>query len=66
MDTFLNKLRLTFEDASLRTKILFTLGILALFRFGAAIPIPGVDTIALERFFGGNQFFGLLNIFSGG
>lgn len=32
----------------------------------AAIPIPGVDALQLEAFFGQNQFLGLLNIFSGG
>jgi preprotein translocase subunit SecY len=39
---------------------------LILFRVGAAIPIPGVDIIKLRAFFEGNQFFGLLNVFSGG
>jgi preprotein translocase subunit SecY len=32
----------------------------------AAIPVPGVDQSALARFFSSNEFFGLLNIFSGG
>lgn len=32
----------------------------------AAIPIPGVDTLALQQFFAENQFVGLLNVFSGG
>jgi preprotein translocase subunit SecY len=32
----------------------------------SAIPIPGIDTIALTRFLSNNQFFGILNIFSGG
>lgn len=60
------KLRIIFKDPDLRKKILFVLGILAVFRLGAAIPIPGVDIIRLKSFFAGNQFFGLLNIFSGG
>ncbi|MDP2677039.1 MAG: preprotein translocase subunit SecY [bacterium] len=60
------KLKLIVKDAELRGKILFVLFILALFRVGAAIPIPGVDTARLQEFFAGNQFFGLLNIFSGG
>ena len=37
-----------------------------LFRLLASIPIPGVDRNALAAFFANNQFFGLLNIFSGG
>lgn len=32
----------------------------------SAIPIPGIDTVALDRFLSNNQFFGILNIFSGG
>ncbi len=60
------KFKLIFTDPDLRKKILFILLILALFRIGAAIPIPGVDHERLASFFGGNQFFGLLNLFSGG
>ncbi|MBP9856271.1 MAG: preprotein translocase subunit SecY [Candidatus Pacebacteria bacterium] len=65
-NTFVTKLRLIAEDAGLRKRIFFVILILALFRLGAAIFIPGVDRVALERFFADNQFFGLLNIFSGG
>ncbi len=32
----------------------------------AVIPIPGIDTLKLQQFLTGNDFFGLLNIFSGG
>jgi preprotein translocase subunit SecY len=32
----------------------------------AVIPIPGIDTLRLQQFMSGNDFFGLLNIFSGG
>ncbi len=39
---------------------------LVLFRLGAAIPIPEVDKARLASFLAGNQFLGLLNIFSGG
>jgi len=66
MSVFWNKIKLIFKDSDLRKKILFVLAMLALFRFGAAIPIPGVDVIKLHNFLAGNQFFGLLNIFSGG
>ena len=62
----MNSLRLIFKDAALRRKIIFILAALALFRVGAAIPIPGVDAGRLASFFSGNQFFGLLNIFTGG
>lgn len=63
---FFRKLQIIFADKALRTRILFLVGAIALFRFLAAIPIPGVDRAALEQFFAGNQFLGLLNVFSGG
>ncbi len=66
MDTFLTKLKLLVTDTTLRNRILFVLGALALFRVLAAIPIPGVNVAQLEQFFANNQFLGLLNIFSGG
>ena len=66
INKFWNKVRIIFKDRSLRKKILFVLLILALFRIGASIPIPGIDQIRLQSFLEGNQFFGLLNIFSGG
>jgi len=50
----------------LRTKILMVMGLLALTRVFAAVPIPGVDSSALSQFFSSNQLFGLLDIFSGG
>lgn len=55
-----------FQDSSLRKQVLFVLGTLAVFRVLSVIPIPGVDQGALAQFLDSNQFFGLLNIFSGG
>jgi len=63
---FTNKLRLIIKDENLRNRILYLLGFLILFRILAAIPIPGVDAQKLSEFFSNNQFFGLMNIFSGG
>jgi len=63
---FFHKLRLALDDREIRARLLFLVGALALFRFLAAVPIPGVDHTALASFFAGNPFFGLLNIFSGG
>lgn len=60
------KLSLLFTIPDLRAKIFFILGILLIFRVAAAIPVPGVDILRLKAFLSGNQFFGLLNIFSGG
>ena len=66
METFFRKTKLIIEDETLRSRILFVLGALIVFRILAAIPIPGIDTVALETYLASNQFLGLLNIFSGG
>jgi preprotein translocase subunit SecY len=66
LNSFIRKLTLAFGDSQIRARILFLIGALALFRLLASIPIPGVDKNALAAFFANNQFFGLLNIFSGG
>lgn len=64
--TLLRKLRLIVEDENLRSRVLFVLGALVVFRILAAIPIPGINAAALENYLASNQFLGLLNIFSGG
>ncbi|MBP6974724.1 MAG: preprotein translocase subunit SecY [Candidatus Pacebacteria bacterium] len=66
MSNFLQKIKHMFQDSSLRKQVLFVLGTLAVFRVLSVIPIPGVDQVALAQFLDSNQFFGLLNIFSGG
>jgi preprotein translocase subunit SecY len=66
MDSFFRKIRLVLEDEQLRSRILFVLGALVVFRILAAVPIPGINAVALAAFLSNNQFFGLLNIFSGG
>lgn len=66
MNAFFTKIKLILEDVNLRRRILFVVVILALTRLGAAIPMPGVDKLQLERAFSGDQFLGFLNIFSGG
>jgi preprotein translocase subunit SecY len=65
-NNFFHKLSLIANDAVLRNRILFVAGALAVFRLLAAIPIPGVNRYELQNFFQNNQFFGLLNVFSGG
>jgi preprotein translocase subunit SecY len=54
-----------FRIPDLRKKILFTLGILIVFRFLAAIPVPGVNREGLQEFIQSNALLGILNIFSG-
>src|SRR3990167_4132791 len=65
-ETFWRKVKLVFEDESLRSRILFVLAALVVFRILAAIPTPGINVAQLEAFLSNNQFFGLLNIFAGG
>ena len=62
----LKKLSLLFKVPDLRKKVFFVLAMLVVFRIASAIPVPGVDPLRLKAFLSGNQFFGLLNIFSGG
>lgn len=52
----------------LRSRLLFTLGMLAVFRLGVHVPAPGVDREALSQFIQANQgtMFGLYDMFSGG
>ena len=52
----------------LRTKLLFTAAMIAIYRFGDHVPVPGVDTAAVAKFIAsGNQgVLGFLNLFSGG
>jgi len=52
----------------LQKRILFTFGMLAVYRLGCAIPTPGVDRAAVRSFFEdqGGGIFGLFNLFSGG
>lgn len=54
------------KSQDLRNSILFVLGMLIVFRVAAHIPIPGIDGVALKKFFSDNQILGLLNVFSGG
>ncbi len=61
-----NKVKIILKDRAIRGKIIFVLAVLVLFRVGSSIPIPGVDHDKLNVFLSNNQFFGLLDIFSGG
>jgi preprotein translocase subunit SecY len=62
----LEKITQIFKVRELRNKLLFIVGIFVVFRLVATIPLPGVDVEQLKQLFEGNQFLGLMNIFSGG
>ncbi|MDX6674799.1 MAG: preprotein translocase subunit SecY, partial [Solirubrobacteraceae bacterium] len=58
-----------FTVPDIRKKLLFTAVVLALYRLGSHIPVPGVNTSAvndIQKQFGGSNILGFLNLFSGG
>ena len=61
-----DKLIQIWKAREVRNKILYVLGMLAIFRLLAHIPIPGVNEAALKSLFASNQILGLMNLFSGG
>jgi preprotein translocase subunit SecY len=64
----LQSLKNIWDIPDLRKRVLFTLGLLAVYRFGNHIPTPGINTAALIDFFEQNRanWFGLVDMFSGG
>lgn len=58
-----------FRTPDLRNKLLFTLGVMGLFRVGSMVPTPGVDYTAVQHCVAGigqQDLLGLINLFSGG
>ena len=64
LEKFLN----IFRIPDLRKRVLFTLGILAVYRLGAFIPTPGINTAQLEALFNSQSgsALGLMDLFGGG
>src|ERR1700747_1545095 len=64
----LEKLANVFRIPDLRRRILFTLGLLAVYRLCGHIPTPGVNADKLQQFFEQNKgtFLGFVDLFSGG
>src|SRR5882757_6195256 len=62
------KIRNIFRIPDLRKRVLFTLGILAVYRLGSQIPTPGVNLKLLAQFFDqqAGSALGLVDLFSGG
>lgn len=65
---FFEAIRNIFRIPDLRKRLLFTLGLLAVYRLGAHIPTPGINAELLEQFFEQNRgsWLGLIDMFSGG
>src|SRR6195952_4299828 len=69
MTKFFEALANVFRIADLRYRVLFTLGLLAVYRVGAYVPTPGIDTNRFEDFFtrsAAGGFLGYFDLFSGG
>ena len=65
----LQTLRNAWKIPDLRKKILYTIFLLIVFRFGSVIPVPWIDAAAMREWLGtaqGNTLFDLLDTFSGG
>ncbi len=59
-------IRNAFKVPDLRKRILFTLALIAVYRFGAHVPVPGIDVSALKDLFGRGGLLGLMDLFAGG
>jgi preprotein translocase subunit SecY len=68
MEKFFNAVQNMFRIPELRTRILFTLGMLAIYRFGAHVSAPGINKDQLERVWNevAGTLLGVLDLFSGG
>ncbi|HCG99053.1 MAG TPA: preprotein translocase subunit SecY [Actinobacteria bacterium] len=55
-----------FKVPDLKRRIFFTLAMIAVYRFGAHIPVPGVDVGALKDLFAQTPLLGFLDLFAGG
>lgn len=62
----LKTLQNAWKVQDLKKKILITFALLAVYRFGNFIPVPGINAAALEQTLSGGAFFGFLDLLSGG
>src|SRR6202162_2999115 len=68
MNRFIEAVKNMFRIEDLRNRVLFTLGLLAVYRLGAHIPTPGINTAVLAELFkqSAGSFLGIFDLFSGG
>ena len=68
MEKFFTAIQNMFKIPELRTRILFTLGLLAVYRFGSHVQSPGINAQRLEQVWGevAGTLLGVLDLFSGG
>ena len=68
MNKLVEAFRNIFNSPDLRNRVLFTLGLLAVYRLGAFIPTPGINSTLLAQLFeqGRGSVLGIIDLFSGG
>lgn len=68
MEKFFSAIQNIFSIPELRKRVLFTLGLLAIYRLGAHVAAPGIDKVRLEQMWGevAGTLLGVLDLFSGG
>jgi preprotein translocase subunit SecY len=68
MNQFFQAVANMFRIPDLRKRVLFTLALLAIYRIGAHIPTPGINTDLLQQLFeqGRGSVLGIIDLFSGG
>src|SRR6267378_1561546 len=68
MNRFVEAVKNMFRIEDLRNRVLFTLALLAVYRIGAHIPTPGINTAVLEQMFTQSKgsVLGIFDLFSGG
>src|SRR5207302_7218490 len=68
MNRFVEAVKNMFRIEDLRNRVLFTLALLAVYRIGAHIPTPGINTAVLEQLFtqSAGSVLGIFDLFSGG
>lgn len=66
MNNAITSFRGLFKIKDLRNRLIFTAIIIAIIRFVAHIPAPGINLVALKNVFNGSAFLSLLDVFSGG
>ena len=55
-----------FQASGLKSKLIFTFAMIAVFRLGVALPLFGIDNEAFSRIAQGNNIIGFIDLFSGG
>ncbi|HSI88142.1 MAG TPA: preprotein translocase subunit SecY [Pyrinomonadaceae bacterium] len=68
MEKFFSAIQNMFSIPELRKRIMFTLGLLAIYRLGAHVAAPGIDKVRLEQMWNevSGTLLGVLDLFSGG